>query len=79
VIDEALDTVDEATRKCIVDLLNNELKETAVINIGRPAANDHFFTRVLQLIKEPAGRCFIPDLNGDGLHRAAEAMGNPAG
>jgi vitamin B12/bleomycin/antimicrobial peptide transport system ATP-binding/permease protein len=79
VIDEALDTLDEPARKCIVGLFNNELKDTAVINIGRSDAKGHFFTRILRLIKEPSGSCFIPDLSGYGFGRTAEAMGNSAG
>jgi ABC-type uncharacterized transport system fused permease/ATPase subunit len=70
VIDEALDTLDDATQKCIFSLFKDELKETAIINIGRSKEKGHFFTRVLQLIKEPSGSCFVPDLSLHGFGQA---------
>jgi vitamin B12/bleomycin/antimicrobial peptide transport system ATP-binding/permease protein len=70
VIDEALDTLDDATQKCIFSLFKDELKETAIINIGRSKEKGHFFARVLQLIKEPSGSCFVPDLSLHGFGQA---------
>jgi ABC-type uncharacterized transport system fused permease/ATPase subunit len=32
----------------------------ALVHIGRSEAGDHFFTRVLHLIKDPHGRTFAP-------------------
>jgi vitamin B12/bleomycin/antimicrobial peptide transport system ATP-binding/permease protein len=63
VIDEALDTLDDEARKSIMSLFTDELKDTAVINIGRSDNTNHFFTKVLRLLKEPSGRCFRPDLS----------------
>jgi len=63
VIDEALETLDDEARKCIITLFNDKLKDTAVINIGRSDRESHFFTRVLRLTKETTGRCFLPDLS----------------
>jgi putative ATP-binding cassette transporter len=60
VIDEALDPLDDDARNRVLRLLNDELKEAGIINIGRPET--HFFTRVLHLVKDPQGRCFLPDL-----------------
>ena len=62
-----------------IGLLDNELKNTAVINIGRSATNDHFFSRILRLIKEPPGNCFMPHLSACGFGRTAEALGSSAG
>jgi vitamin B12/bleomycin/antimicrobial peptide transport system ATP-binding/permease protein len=76
VIDEALDTLDDGVRKSIMSLFNDKLKDTAVINIGRSDRGNHFFKRVLHLIKEPSGRCFVPDISTHSFGRAAEAMGN---
>jgi hypothetical protein len=44
-----------------MSLFNNGLKEAAIINIGRPESKRHFFKRVLHLIKDPRGVCFIPE------------------
>jgi vitamin B12/bleomycin/antimicrobial peptide transport system ATP-binding/permease protein len=68
VIDEALDALDDA-RKRLISLF----KDAAIINIGRPEAKNHFFTRVLHLIKDPHGRCFIPDLSRAGQPTPASA------
>ena len=61
-IDEALDALDDDTRDRVLRLLNDELQEAGIINIGRPENKIHFFTRVLHLVKDPQGRCFLPDL-----------------
>jgi vitamin B12/bleomycin/antimicrobial peptide transport system ATP-binding/permease protein len=63
VIDEALDGLDRERRKRFVNLFKDRLKHTAILNIGRAETKDHFFTRVLHLIKDPKGTCFIPDLS----------------
>jgi len=60
VIDEALDAMDDDARNRILNLLNEELKDAGIINIGRPEAKLDFFTRVLHLIKDPQGRRFFP-------------------
>jgi hypothetical protein len=61
VINQALDALDNETRERVITLFKDELKDTAIINIGRPETKDHLFTRVLHLIKDPYGPCFIPD------------------
>jgi hypothetical protein len=43
--------------------LEDGLKDTAIINIGRLATNSRFFTRVLHLHKNPNGRSFLPELS----------------
>ncbi len=63
VIDEALGALDEDAHKRVISFFHAGLKDAAIINIGRPEAKNHFFTRVLHLIKDPHGRCFIPDFN----------------
>jgi energy-coupling factor transporter ATP-binding protein EcfA2 len=55
VIDEALDPLDDDARNRVLRLLNDELKDAAIINIGRPETESHFFTRVLHLVKDPQG------------------------
>jgi putative ATP-binding cassette transporter len=67
VVDDALDTLDDEARKRIINLFEDELKDTALINIGRNDTKNSFFKRVLHLIKEPCGRCFIPNLTMTGF------------
>jgi vitamin B12/bleomycin/antimicrobial peptide transport system ATP-binding/permease protein len=60
VIDEALDALDEDARRRFLNLFKDKLKDAAIINIGRDDTEDHFFTRVLHLVKDPLQRCSIP-------------------
>ena len=61
VIDEALDALEDDARKRVIGIFKDGLKNAAVIYIGHPETKSHFFTRVLHLIKDPRGSCFIPD------------------
>jgi vitamin B12/bleomycin/antimicrobial peptide transport system ATP-binding/permease protein len=61
VIDEALETLDDDARKRFIGLCKDQLKDAAIVYIGRPETKSHFFKRVLHLIKDPHGSCFIPD------------------
>ena len=54
-IDEAMDSLDDADRKTILALFDNELAETGVITLGRRDLRDGFSSRVLHLI-DNAGR-----------------------
>ena len=63
VIDEALHALEDDAHQRMISLLRDGLKDVAVINIGRPEAKNHFCKRVLHLIKDPHGRCFIPNLS----------------
>src|SRR5271166_4226750 len=60
VIDEALDALDADARKRLTSLYKDWLQGTAIINIGRPETKHYFFTRVLHLVRDAEGRCFIP-------------------
>ena len=62
VIDQALHALEDDAHQRMISLIQDGLKDAAVINIGRPEAKNHFFKRVLHLTKNPLGRCFIPDL-----------------
>jgi putative ATP-binding cassette transporter len=55
-IDEVLDSLEEDARRDILDLFVKDLQRTGVIHIGRPDAHDHFFSRVLHLVKDPTLR-----------------------
>ena len=61
VIDEALDALEDDARNRVIGVFKDHLKDAAIIYIGHPETNSHFFTRVLHLIKDPHGTCFIPD------------------
>jgi vitamin B12/bleomycin/antimicrobial peptide transport system ATP-binding/permease protein len=52
-IDEVLDSLDEDTRARALDIFAKDLKDTAVIHIGRAEARDSIFSRVLHLVKDP--------------------------
>jgi vitamin B12/bleomycin/antimicrobial peptide transport system ATP-binding/permease protein len=55
-IDEVLDSLDDDTRRDMLDLFVKDLQHTAVIHIGRADAHDQFFSRVLHLVKDPTLR-----------------------
>jgi vitamin B12/bleomycin/antimicrobial peptide transport system ATP-binding/permease protein len=60
VIDEVLDSLDDDPRKRVMNLFSAGLKDAAIINIGRPENRHPYFRRVLHLIKDPRGVCFVP-------------------
>jgi putative ATP-binding cassette transporter len=62
VIDEALHALQDDARLRMTNLFLDGLKDAAVLNIGRPETSNHLFKRVVHLIDDPLGRCFIPDL-----------------
>jgi putative ATP-binding cassette transporter len=64
-IDEVLDSLDEDARTRALDIFAKDLKDTAVIQIGRTTAHDPVFARVLHLIKDPTTRRLV-------RHRAAD-------
>jgi putative ATP-binding cassette transporter len=55
-IDEVLDSLDADILALVTDVLARELKDSAVIHIGRQTANDKTFKRVLHLVKDPTVR-----------------------
>jgi putative ATP-binding cassette transporter len=73
VIDEALDALDDDARKRAISLFKTGLKDAAIINIGRPGTKHDYFKRVLHLVKDPRGVCFIPDPSVDATRPPAAA------
>jgi putative ATP-binding cassette transporter len=65
VTDGTLDGLEEEVRKILLSFFQDRLKDTTVINIGRLEMESHLFTRVLNLVKDPNGRPFKPDLSID--------------
>jgi putative ATP-binding cassette transporter len=55
-IDEVLDSLDADVREGILDIFAKDLEHTGVIHIGRANENDHLFSRVLHLVKDPTLR-----------------------
>ena len=58
-IDEVLDSLDESGLKRATEVFANDLKQTAIICIGRGSVRDGLFSKELHLLKDPA----IPKLS----------------
>ena len=59
VIDEVLDAIDGETRTRALEIFSKDLKDAAIIHIGRGNAADPSFTRFLHLIKDPEIRRLV--------------------
>ena len=56
-VDDTFGSLDDETLERVLDVFANELERTGLINIGRAAhARDPLFSRVLHLVKAPAGK-----------------------
>jgi putative ATP-binding cassette transporter len=56
VMDEVMDSMDGDALKLTSNALTKQLKDSAVIHVGRPPADDALFKRVLHLVKDPSKR-----------------------
>jgi putative ATP-binding cassette transporter len=56
IIDEALDTLEADAYQTVLAFLEQQLGNAAIVNIGRTEPGNRFFTRVLQLQRDPTGR-----------------------
>jgi putative ATP-binding cassette transporter len=72
VIDEVLDAIDGETRGRALEIFAKDLKDAAIIHIGRGDAADPTFTRVLHLVQDPEIRRLV-------RQKPAEAAGLPPG
>ena len=70
VIDEVLDAIDGETRTRALDILSRDLKDAAIIHIGRGNAAEPSFTHFLHLIKDPESRRLVRE-------KPAETTGFP--
>ncbi|HUO55536.1 MAG TPA: ABC transporter ATP-binding protein/permease [Rhodoblastus sp.] len=59
IVDSAMDSLTVRARKAVFDLLRNDLSATAFVNITAPQGDDPFYTRVLRLARDPAGKCLV--------------------
>ena len=55
-IDEALDSIDVATRERVLDMFKRDLADSGLIYIGRADPDGGFFSRVLHLVNDPTTR-----------------------
>jgi putative ATP-binding cassette transporter len=51
-----MDSMDGDALKLTSNALTKQLKDSAVIHVGRPPADDALFKRVLHLVKDPSKR-----------------------
>ena len=56
VLDELLDGIGGETRTRALEIFAKDLKDVAIIHIGRSNAADSSFTRVVHLVKDPKMR-----------------------
>ncbi|AZO03409.1 MULTISPECIES: ABC transporter ATP-binding protein/permease [unclassified Mesorhizobium] len=60
IIDEALDTLDGATLRRVLAMLQARLPDAAILNIGRGLHNNQFFPRALTIVKDVCGPALKP-------------------
>ena len=72
VLDEVLDAIDGETRTRALEIFSRDLKDAAIIHIGRGNAADPSFTHFLHLIKDPKIRRLVRE-------KPAETTGLPPG
>jgi putative ATP-binding cassette transporter len=59
VLDELLDGIDRETRARVLDIFSSDLKDAAILHIGRGNGDDASFTRVVRLVKDPKTRRLV--------------------
>jgi vitamin B12/bleomycin/antimicrobial peptide transport system ATP-binding/permease protein len=72
VLDELLDGIDGETRTRALEIFSRDLKDAAIIHIGRGNAADPSFTRIVRLVKDPKTRRLV-------RRKFAETTGVPPG
>jgi putative ATP-binding cassette transporter len=55
-IDEVLDALEGDARAAVLEIIAKDMGRSCVIHIGRADPDDHLFTRVLHLVKDPTLR-----------------------
>ena len=65
VIDEVLDAIDGETRTRALDILSRDLKDAAIIHIGRGKRVGPTFTRFVHLINDPESRRLVREKPAD--------------
>ena len=72
VLDDVFDAIDDATRARAFDIFGNELKDAAIVHIGRGDAADASFTHLLHIGRDPGIRRMV-------RQKSAEASRLPSG
>ena len=60
IIDEALESMDSDALKRALSIFETDLRETAVVKIGRTPRNGALFSRVIHLVKDAEGPALKP-------------------
>ena len=71
VLDDLFDAIDDATRARAFDVFSTELKDAAIVHIGRGDAADASFTRLLHIGRDPGDRRMV-------RQKSAEASASPS-
>ena len=72
VLDEVLDSIDGETRARALEILSQDLKNAAIVHIGRGSAPDPSFTRSIRVVTDPGMRRLV-------RQKPAEKTGLPPG
>jgi putative ATP-binding cassette transporter len=72
VLDDLLDAIDGKTRSRAFEIFASDLKDTAIVHIGRADTADPSFTRVVRIVKDPNIRRMV-------RARLADATSSPPG
>jgi vitamin B12/bleomycin/antimicrobial peptide transport system ATP-binding/permease protein len=72
-IDEVLDSLDDAALDRVVDVFTKDLPQSSVILIGRTDAH-HFFSRVLHLVVDPTAKKLTPPSSSRALSPAVPEL-----
>jgi putative ATP-binding cassette transporter len=59
VLDEVLDSIDGETRARALEILSRDLKDAAIVHIGRGSAADSSFTRSIRVVTDPKMRRLV--------------------
>jgi len=70
-----LDAIDGETRTRALDILSRDLKDAAIIHIGRGKRVGPTFTRFFHLINDPESRRLVREKPGDPLPGMPVAAG----
>lgn len=74
IVDEVFEALGSEASRRALSIFEEELRDTAVVGIGRVGRNGHFFTRVLHIEKDTHGRTLKPIRLPNGSTRTPVAV-----